>query len=302
MPILLKIQGKFCTLPVGELNKELLNAADQRTRTMNEAAAFQFIISLIYERAGIRLHDGKRELIKARLGKRMRHFGFAELSGYCDFLRTEADEEEITNVVDCLTTNFTHFLREEEHFKFLVDQALPAFCGHSPCKFRIWCAACASGEEAYSLAIYLFEHFPPGGGWDWSILATDISTRALAKAAQGIYPSDKLEALPLAWRHNYFQIGQNKWEGYCRVKPMLSQRIAFKQLNLLKPYDFSDEFAVIFCRNVMIYFDRPTQEYLMQRLVQHLAPKGYIIVGHAESLTGLNVALTRLSPSIYQKT
>lgn len=267
---------------------------------MKEAAAYNYIISLIYERAGIRLHDGKHELIKARLGKRMRFHGFPDLGTYCEFLSTKADEDEMTQVVDCLTTNFTHFLREEDHLKFLTNQALPSLFS-KPCKFKVWCAACATGEEPYSIAFYLFEHYPPSAGWDWSILATDISTKALGKARDAIYAEEKLTALPLSWRQNYFQKGQNNYEGYFRVKSQVSARVAFKQLNLLNPYDFSEQFAVIFCRNVMIYFDRPTQEKLIKQLSQQIMPKGYLIVGHAESLTGLSVGLKRLNPSVYQK-
>ncbi len=268
---------------------------------MNETAAYQYIIALIYERSGIRLHDGKRELIKARLSKRMRFLGFTDLTIYCEHLKSSQDEEEITQVVDCLTTNFTHFLREPDHLKFLVEQAVPAVCNKGPKRFKVWCAACASGEEAYSLGIYLSEYFAPSAGWDWSILATDISTKALNTARQGVYAAEKLQPVPPQWQRAYFQRGLNKWEGYFRVKAELAQRIVFRQINLLKPYDFKDLFAVIFCRNVMIYFDRQTQEQLMNRLAEYLEPGGYLIVGHAESLTGLNVPLQRVSPSIYRR-
>ncbi len=268
---------------------------------MNETTAFQFIIDLIYERSRIRLNDGKHELIKARLGKRMRLHGFSDLPTYCEFLKNGEDEEELTHVVNSLTTNFTHFLREEDHLKFMVNQALPAVCGTSRKQFKVWCAACASGEEAYSIGMYLSEHFPTLSGWDWSVLATDISTKALGAAMQGIYPAQKLGPLPAQWQRSYFQKGRNTWEGHYRIKPALAERIIFRQINLLKPYEFNDSFAVIFCRNVMIYFDRPTQEELMNRLSQHLLPGGYLIVGHAESLTGLSVPLQRVSPSIYHK-
>ena len=267
---------------------------------MNEDSAYQYIITLIYDRAGIRLNDGKHELIKARLGKRMRFHGYTELTTYCDFLKNKADEAEMTEVVDCLTTNFTHFLREEDHLKFLTNQALPSLYS-KPGKFKVWCAACATGEEPYSIAFYLFEHYPPSAGWDWSILATDISTKALGKAKAAVYAAEKLEALPVLWRQAYFQKGQNNCDGYYKVKSQVSNRVIFKQINLLKPYDFSEQFAVVFCRNVMIYFDRPTQEGLINQLSHQLMPKGYLIVGHAESLTGLNVGLNRLNPSVYRK-
>lgn len=268
---------------------------------MTETDAFNYIIALIYERCGIRLHDGKHHLISARLGKRMRHHGIASLPEYCDFLKNRADEEEITHVVDALTTNFTHFLREEDHFKFLVQQALPNLLSDHTRRFRIWSAACASGEEPYTIAFYLMEHYPLVSGWDWQILATDISTKALAKAEQGIYPNDRLTSVPQEWMRRYFQRGVNAWADYCRVKRNVSERVRFRQLNLLGAYDFNDTFEVIFCRNVMIYFDRPTQEHLVRQLTRMIVPKGYLLVGHAESLTGLNVPLKCLKPSIYQK-
>ena len=268
---------------------------------MSEADAYQYIIDLIYERCGIRLHEGKHHLIKARLGKRMRHYAMEVLPEYCQFLRDQADEEEIRHVTDALTTNFTHFLREEDHFKFLVNQALPSVLPTGQKRFRIWSAACSTGEEAFSIGVYLAEFFPSSSGWDWSILATDISSRALSKAQQAIYPSDRVEVLPAEWLRRYFQRGRNAWEGHYRVKAVVQDRVRFRSLNLLGPYDFSDMFPVIFCRNVMIYFDRATQEHLVRQLGQHLLPGGYLIVGHAESLTGLSVSLRCLRPSIYQK-
>jgi chemotaxis protein methyltransferase CheR len=269
---------------------------------MNEAAANQYIVALIYDRCGIRLHDGKKELIKARLSKRMRHHGFDGLPTYCEFLRQTADEAEFTQVVDALTTNFTQFLREEDHFKFLVNQALPALLPTGQRRFRIWSAACASGEEPFSLGFYLHEHFPVEAGWEWTILATDISTKALAKAEKAIYSAERIGSIPAEWQRRYFQRGRNGWEGQYRVKPLVTERVVFKQLNLLQPYAFTDTFAVIFCRNVMIYFDRPTQEQLVNRLLGHLVPHGFLIVGHAESLTGFSVPLRCLNPSVYQKT
>jgi chemotaxis protein methyltransferase CheR len=268
---------------------------------MTEAEALQYISTLIYERCGICLHEGKHELIKARLGKRLRHYGLANLGEYCDLLRSNADDSEIAQAVDALTTNFTHFLREEDHFKFLVTQALPLTCEAGQKRFRIWSAACATGEEPYSIGFYLNEYFPPAAGWDWQILATDISTKALDKAQQAVYPEERVTAVPAEWLRKYFQKGQNHWAGYFKVKDPIRRRIEFKQLNLLGTYDFTDTFNVIFCRNVMIYFDRPTQENLVRQLIRLLASKGFLLVGHAESLTGLSVPLRCWRPSIYQK-
>ncbi|MFA6545362.1 MAG: protein-glutamate O-methyltransferase CheR [Limisphaerales bacterium] len=272
-----------------------------RACSRSEAADFDYLIKLVYERSRIRLHDGKEALIRSRLGKRMRHHGFETLGQYCDYLRRGGDEGEITHLIDALTTNFTNFLREERHFEFMVRQGIPGRLAQGQRKFRVWSAPCATGEEPYSIAMYLSEHFPPDQGWDWHILATDISTKALAKAQAGVYAADRVESLPDAWLRKYFQKGQRDWEGHFRVKPELSRRVEFRQVNLLGEYDVAGQFELIFCRNMMIYFDRPTQEQLVGKLCQSLVPAGHLLIGHSESLTGLQVPVRCLTPSIYQK-
>jgi chemotaxis protein methyltransferase CheR len=267
----------------------------------DETESFQYIFELVHQRCGIRLHDGKEALVRARLGKRMRLHGFETLFDYCDFLKRQADEQEFTQVVDALTTNFTSFLRESDHMKFMVEQlGDPRLLGGRK-DFQVWSAACATGEEPYTIAFFLFEFFPPQHGWDWQIIASDVSTKAIAKAQAGIYPAERVAAVPPEWLPRYFQQGQNRWQDFYRVKPMVAQRVRFCQLNLLGKYEFRRPFEVIFCRNVMIYFDRPTQERLVNRLCQCLAPRGYLLVGHSESLNGLSVPLRCLRPSIYQK-
>lgn len=268
---------------------------------IDEAADYDFIIALVYDRSRIRLHDGKQALIRARLGKRMRHHGLESFHDYCDFLRTRADEDEITHVVDALATNFTGFLRERDHFEFLVREALPKLTTPGRRRINLWSAACATGEEPYTLAFYLAEHYPLSDGWDWQILATDISTKALSKAKDGVYPEDRMGGVPAEWLRHCFQRGHGAWDGHYRVKPMLRERVRFEQINLLGDYHVDREFEVIFCRNVMIYFDRPTQEQLVNHLSRYLMPKGYLLTGHSESLSGLSVGLKCLRPSIYQK-
>lgn len=267
----------------------------------HEEADFQFVISLVYQRSRIRLHDGKHALIRARLGKRMRHHGFESFHRYCEFLRRDGTEEEITHVVDALTTNFTGFLREPDHFEFLVKDALPALLQGGPRRFRIWSSACATGEEPYSMAFYLAEHFPVAAGWDWQIDATDISTRALDAATRAIYSEERVTGLPVKWLHRYFQRGHGDNAGQVRLKSWVRERVRFQQLNLLSDFRFNHAYETIFCRNVMIYFDRDTQRQLVEHLRSHLAPRGYLITGHSESLNGIASGLRCLRPSIYQK-
>jgi chemotaxis protein methyltransferase CheR len=266
-----------------------------------EAMAFDYIISLIYERTRIRLHDGKEQLIRSRLGKRMRQRGLESLEDYCHYLQSEADEVEFTHVVDALTTNFTHFLRQPDHFDFMVETALPAVLPESRREFQVWSAGSATGEEPYSIAFYLAERFPQSLGWDWHILATDISTKALARARAGVYPMERAQTVPREWLKRYCQRGTGDFEGQFRIKPDLSKRVEFRPLNLLGPLSFPAPFDLIFCRNVMIYFDRPTQEQLVTELARHLVPGGYLLIGRAESLTGLDVPFKCERPSIYRK-
>ena len=231
----------------------------------------------------------------------MRALQIHTLPEYCDYLLSPQGSEEVQQAVDALSTNFTQFLRERVHFEVTVDQALPRLLAPQQKRFRIWSAACATGEEPYSLAFYLEARFPSTEGWDWNVLATDISGRALGKAIQGIYPEDKLAEIPQEWVRRYFQRGQGNWAGYCRVKAHLRNRIAFQQMNLLEAAVEPGSFEIIFCRNVMIYFDRATQEQVIQRLTHALRPGGFLFTGRSESLSGLTSSLKSLRPSIYQK-
>lgn len=260
----------------------------------------EFVIAFIYERSRIRLHDGKEALIRARLGKRMRLLGIPTLREYCQFIRSPAGQDEVQSAIDALTTNYTHFLREESHFEFLVKTALPALLAKGQRRFNVWSAACATGEEPYTIGMYLAEHFPLAEGWDWRLIASDLSTKALATAQQGIYSEERIRHVPDAWMRRHFQRGHGRWEGHYRVKPSLAGRITFRQVNLLEPYQHNEPFEVIFCRNVMIYFDRPTQEQLVTRMARFLVPRGYLLIGHSESLNGLDVPVRCLRPSIYQ--
>lgn len=266
----------------------------------DEQEAIDYIVQLIYARTHIRLHSGKEPLIRARLGKRQRALALVDLASYARYLQTSGDEGEITAAVDALTTNFTHFLRENDHFRFLVDTIIPELTGGVPGTIRLWSAACATGEEPFTMAFYLEEHFPVARGWDWRVLATDVSTRALAKAREAIFPEDRVSAIPLEWQRRYLRRGVGVASGLYQVKGHLRERIEFRHENLLAEHRGNEVFHAIFCRNVMIYFDRPTQEKLMNSLCRHLQPGGYVLVGHSESLTGLSVPLRCLRPSYYR--
>ena len=266
---------------------------------------FDFLCRLVYERSRIHLGPDKRTLVTSRLAKRLRQLKLPDYREYCQLLRTPAGEEELRFLIDRISTNHTHFFREIKHFDFLREKVLPAWRTQTAVKpevFRIWSAACSSGDEPYSLAIHLAENLAPAESESWEIEASDISTRVLDLARQGIYEADRLREVKNEWLRRYFQKGVRNWEGQFRIREELRRRVHFHHLNLLENnYPFTRPFRVILCRNVMIYFDRPTQESLVGYLVERLIPGGLLMVGHSESLNGIKHSLRLVQPAIYLK-
>jgi chemotaxis protein methyltransferase CheR len=266
---------------------------------------YEFIRNLVYDFSRINLGSDKQELVSARIGKRLRALNLESITDYCHFLRSPDGADELSNLIDVISTNHTFFFREPAHFEFLEKNVIPEMTGPKGCAhrggFRVWSAASSSGEEVYSLAILLAEQALARPGWLWQIEATDISTRILKRAREAIYPSESVSKVRPDLLKRYFQCGLGPQEGNYRVKTELGSRVTFRHLNLLgNTYPFTDPFHVIFCRNVMIYFDRPTQEELVRRLSERLVPGGYLMVGHSESLTGIRHRLKTVKPAIYQ--
>ncbi len=267
---------------------------------------YQFIRDIVYQHSRINLGPDKQELVSARLGKRLRATGRANVEDYCALLRGPEGEEELGHLIDVISTNHTYFFREEGHFAALRDIILPDLERRRAKErwptLRVWSAACSSGEEPYSIAMALDEYFgAKPGGWTAQIEATDISSRVLAKAQAGIYPAEVVSRLGPARAKAYFQTGYGPQEGFFRVRAAIRERVRFHRLNLLEGTPpFAEPFQVIFCRNVMIYFDRATQEELVLRLKSRLVPGGYLLVGHSESLTGIPHGLTMVRPATYQ--
>lgn len=258
---------------------------------------------LVYEHSRINLGDKKLELVQSRLAKRLRALEVKSYEAYCDLVESKAGDAELEHLINAISTNHTFFFREAAHFDFMTHRVLPEFVASgAKHPFRLWSAASSSGEEAYTLAIVLSEFSRQRQKLGWSIECTDISSRILESASRAIYPHERLQKIERETLRRYFQKGQNKWEGFFRVKAELRNQVHFQRLNLLKPpYPFNQPFEVIFCRNVMIYFDRPTQEELVGHLSQFLVPGGYLMIGHSESLTGIDHKLHTVQPAIYQK-
>lgn len=270
-----------------------------------ETTDYEFIRQLVYQHSRINLGPDKVELVCSRLRKRLRSLNLDDFRPYVDFLRSPAGEDEMTDLLDVITTNVTDFFREAAHFDFMRTVALPdwqkARGRKSGDVFRIWSAACSSGEEPYTLAITLAEYERENPGFRWEIVASDLSTKMLDRAQQGIYRLERLKLPQPEWLRRYFQRGTGNQDGFARVKPELREHISFHHVNLMQtPYPFQERFQLVFCRNVMIYFDRKTQEQLVPRLRGQLDPTGYLFVGHSESLIGVDHALKVVRPSIYR--
>jgi chemotaxis protein methyltransferase CheR len=264
---------------------------------------FEFIRSLVYERSRINLTPDKRELVSARLGQRLRAINIPTVTEYCRLLKSPTEVEELANLIDVISTNHTFFFREAVHFNFLRDRVVTEMKARAQkegwSRFYAWSAASSSGEEPYSIAMTLADALPT---WNWHVEATDISRVVLEQGKTGIYSKDAVKRIPAAVVQKHFQRGFGPQEGKYRVKAPLRERVAFHQLNLLdRDPPFYEPFHAIFCRNVMIYFDRVTQEELIMRLTRRLVPGGYLFVGHSESLTGLRHSLKVVRPAIYQR-
>ncbi len=259
---------------------------------------FEKISRLVYDQCGIHLHEGKRELVKARLGKRLRDGNFKSFSDYYKYVTTDEGTDELIIMIDSISTNLTYFFREESHFTKL-KQILPQLT-EGKTRLRIWSAGCSTGEEPYTLAIVAKETLGSNTS-GVSILATDISTRVLKAAAGGVYPEEKVNRIPPDVLKKYFQYGTGQSSGYYKLKKDISDLIEFKRFNLMQDIPSDFRFQVIFCRNVMIYFDKKTQNALINRFYNCLDKDGYLFVGHSESLTGLSHAFQYIEPSIYKK-
>ena len=257
---------------------------------------------LIYEKCGICLHEGKKELVRARLNKRLRQTGIKDFKTYYHYLTQDDSGDELVVMLDAISTNKTSFFREQKHFDFLFQKVFPTLkAGKFGQRFRFWSAACSSGEEPYTLAICLNEFFGHDSSINMKLLATDISTKVLNEAQQGIYSMEKLENIPLHIQRTYFQQGHGKHEGFVRVKSIVQNMVTFRRLNLMDEFPFNEVFSFIFCRNVMIYFDKKTQQKLVNKFYNCIIPGGFLFIGHSESLTGIDHPFKYVQPSIYQK-
>ncbi len=269
---------------------------------------FRKISDLVYEHCGINLHAGKKELVRARLAKRLRQGNFRTFPEYMKHVLEDTTGKEFSILIDSLSTNLTSFFREGQHFEFLQNKFLPSLLERKRQKrdfrLRAWSAGCSSGEEPYSVAITLLDAVAGQGRWDIKVLATDISTSVLEVAQTGIYDGQRVQPVSPLQRQKYFQVSHDQNEKIFEVNQNLRDVVIFRYLNLMKSWPIDTRrggLDFIFCRNVMIYFDKPTQGHLVSRFWDILSSGGILFTGHSESLTGIEHQFRYIQPTIYAK-
>ncbi|MBV1873803.1 MAG: protein-glutamate O-methyltransferase CheR [Gammaproteobacteria bacterium] len=264
---------------------------------------FNQIRAMAAEHTGISLSEQKKEMIYSRLARRVRALNMESFSTYIQYLEKDPDRE-MSGFVNAITTNLTSFFREDHHFEYLSNTVFPEIAKNRKTdkRVRIWSAGCSTGEEPYSLAITLLEskNFP-GGTWDVRVLATDLDTDVLKHGQQGDYDLSRVEGINAARRSKWFEPCKDKDKKVVHVNDKLKKVITFNQLNLMKKWPMSGKFDVIFCRNVVIYFDKKTQKILFDRYAEMLEDGGYLFIGHSESLHAVTDRFESLGRTIYRK-
>jgi len=264
---------------------------------------FDFLRTISNSRTGIVVSDDKFDMFYARLSRRLRKLGLSDFKQYCGFIEADDSGEEVLELVNAITTNLTAFFRENHHFEFLANTVLPKLLRENKDerKIRIWSAGCSTGEEPYSLAITLKENLPANLHWDTQILATDIDSNVLSKASKGVYAEDRVKDMSKQKLRDWFMKGAGSNAGSVRIKQDARSLIKFGQLNLMENWSVGDIKDVIFCRNVVIYFDRESKTNLINRYADNLKDGGYLFIGHSESLYKITDRFELIGNTIYQK-
>ncbi len=275
-----------------------MSAQDDRISSFDYAR----LTRLIHDQAGIRLVAEKKTMLEVRLKRRLRALGLPSYRVYCEYLFGPGTKDELIPLIDAVTTNKTDFFREPGHFRFLVQRALPVMTAESSGPLLIWSAGCSSGEEPYTLGMVLGEYAVAHPELRYRIRATDISTAILARAERAVFSIEAVDAVPPGLRRKYFMRSRDPEVRRLRVVPELRRLVEFQRLNLMdNDFGFREKADAIFCRNVLIYFDRTTQERILRKLVEQLVPHGYLFVGHAETLHEMDLPVEQVAPSLYRR-
>ncbi len=267
---------------------------------------FQRLASFIHDYSGIKVPPTKKTMVEGRLRRRVRARGLADLNEYCHHLFVDDGlRDEAVHLIDAITTNKTEFFREADHFRFLVEEALPTLLAERPPgnekSVKLWSTASSIGAEPYTLAMVLADFAQAAAGFRFSIVATDISTKVLETALLGIYPEDMIAPVPMDMRRRYMLRAKDASRRVVRMSPQIRRLVRFGRVNLMEtPYAVDRDLAIIFCRNMLIYFDKQTQQAVLKRLCAHLRPGGYLFLGHSESLAGSGLPLEPVGPTVFR--
>jgi len=264
---------------------------------------FQRLSQFIQDYSGIKMPANKRTMLEGRLRRRMRATRIDDVNAYCRYLFEEDGmAAEVIHLIDAVTTNKTEFFREPAHFDFLVQKGLPALAAKGKREIKIWSSACSTGAEPYTIAMVMDEFCAQQRGVDYSILCTDICTEVLEQAIAGRFSEQMIEPVSAARRKQYVMRARDASRNEVRIKPHLRAKLAFARLNLMdEAYPVETGLDIIFCRNILIYFDKPTQSKVLSRLCSHLAPGGYLLLGHSESIVGIDLPVTQIANTVFQK-
>lgn len=285
--------------------KESLNSLSAVYKIQMPDSVFERLSNFIYKQYGIKMPPAKKVMLQSRLQKRLREMQMNSYEEYCDFVFSKEGEAlELIHMIDVVTTNKTDFFREPTHFDFLRQVVLPEFVAREKHKttLKIWSAGCSSGEEVYTLSIVLADFMDTNKKLDYSIFGTDISTRILQKAIEAVYTEERIANIPLETKRKYFLRSKDRNNPMVRVIPELRKKSYYQRLNFMDDsYNINESFDIIFCRNVLIYFDREIQQKVINKLCTHLKTGGYFFLGHSESITGMQVPLVQLKPTVFMK-
>lgn len=265
---------------------------------------FKRISEFITSQYGIKLPDFKKTMVEGRLHKRLRKTGISSFSEYIDVVFSDGGKAELLEMVDAISTNKTDFFRESTHFDFMTNTLLPEFCEGNKRQLKIWSSAASSGEEIYTIAVVLEEFMAKSNSSriDYKILGTDISVDKLKMAVSGVYANDRIKDIPTDLRDKYFLKSKDAGKKEVRVIPTLRSKVEFRRQNLMDTqYGVDSDYDIIFCRNVLIYFDKELQEKVINKLCDKLKVGGYFFLGHSESIIGKSVPLKQVKPTVYKK-
>lgn len=264
---------------------------------------FGRLSTFIERELGIKMPPVKKIMLESRLAKRLRLYGFTQFSEYVEYVFSEeGTRSELIHMIDAVTTNKTDFFREADHFDYLLNTVLPHYHCSASDPFRIWSAGCSTGEEPYTIIMVLEEHRRSDASFAYQLTATDISTKVLGHALNAVYEEDKIKLVPYDYKKRYFLKNRDTAKKFVRIKPEFRKKVSFERLNLMdEDFGLPQKFNVIFCRNVIIYFDRRTQEKLIGKFYRQLKPGGILFLGHSETMTGMDIPFKTLAPTVYLK-